>query len=196
MANQGRVRIVGGHWRGRQLHLGKASALRPTPDRVRETVFNWLQRQIQGARCLDLFAGSGVLGFEAASRGARSVVLVEHDRALIRALRDNHERLGATETVSIVASDARRFLQSVRTPFDLVFLDPPYADAPLLCDTSRTVMNRLPLTPGALIYLESPRHAPPPALADGWQWFRQGQAGQVRFGLANALDSGSMSLEA
>lgn len=196
MANHGRVRIVGGHWRGRQLHLGKASALRPTPDRVRETVFNWLQRRIQGARCLDLFAGSGVLGFEAASRGAQSVVLVEHDRALIRALRDNHNRLGAAETVSIVASDARRYLQSARSPFDLIFLDPPYADAALLCDTSQTVMRQLSLAPGALVYIESPRHAPPPALADGWVWFREGQAGQVRFGLANAVDSGSMSLEA
>jgi 16S rRNA (guanine966-N2)-methyltransferase len=194
MSAPGKVRIIGGQWRGRQLSLGKASGLRPTPDRVRETLFNWLQPHLPGSRCLDLFAGSGVLGFEAVSRGAHSAVLVERDRALIQALRDNHQRLGAPEQVVIVANDASAYLTQTPEPFDLVLLDPPYGEPELLRTACLRIMHSL--RPGALVYIESPAAQPAPTLPEPWTWFRQGVAGQVRFGLANAVDNASMMPEA
>jgi len=191
MGAPGRVRIIGGQWRGRLLNLGQAPSLRPTPDRVRETLFNWLQPRLPGSRCLDLFAGSGVLGFEAVSRGAQSAVLVERDRTLVKALQDNHQRLGAPEQVVIVAGDAGAYLARTSGSFDLVLLDPPYAEPELLRAACASVMHRL--RPGALVYIETASAQPAPTLPCGWAWFRQGSAGQVRFGLANAVDNASMT---
>src|SRR5688572_18565439 len=126
---QGRIRIIGGEWRGRRIEVPEATAVRPTPDRVRETVFNWLRDSLVGARCLDLFAGTGVLGFEALSLGAAEAWLVERDAKLVDALRATATKLGATPR--IVRRDALAFLREPSTTrFEVVFLDPPYA-APL-----------------------------------------------------------------
>lgn len=172
------VRIIGGDWRGRRLRLPPGTAVRPTPDRVRETLFNWLAPLLPGAACLDLYAGSGALAFEALSRGAASAVLVEQDPALVAALEDCASELGAE--ARIVAADARRFLaRPAREAFDIVFLDPPYAEpvAALLGAL------RPWLASGALVYVERPRAEGLPALA-GLEWHRQARAGSVCYGLA------------
>src|SRR5215470_13922301 len=119
---ENRVRVIGGRWRSRLLHFPAAPGLRPTPDRVRETLFNWLGQDLSGLACLDLYAGSGALGFEAASRGAARVVLVERDRVAAAALEKSRAELGAGE-VEIVAGDADAYLKRARERFDVVFLD-------------------------------------------------------------------------
>ncbi|TPW17985.1 MAG: methyltransferase, partial [Halothiobacillaceae bacterium] len=118
------LRIIGGTWRSRRLEFPTVEQLRPTPDRVRETLFNWLQHRIGGARCLDLFAGSGALGFEALSRGANEVVFVEIDPAAVQALRANAQRLQA-DNAQIIHEEALRYLAKPADPFDIIFLDPP-----------------------------------------------------------------------
>ncbi len=120
------VRIIGGSWRGRRVSFPDAPGLRPTPDRVRETLFNWLQSSIVDSRCLDLFAGSGALGLEALSRGAREVVFVERDQLTARALQAELKRLGGTPKARVMELGAARFLRSPGEPFDVVFLDPPF----------------------------------------------------------------------
>jgi len=167
-----RVRIIGGVHRSRWLHFPTATGLRPTPDRVRETLFNWLGQDLTGTVCLDLFAGSGALGFEAASRGASSVVLVERDRAVSEALRANAGTL-RLDNVRVVQGDALEFLDSSSTPFDVAFVDPPYAR-----DDLDTVLARLAprLAPGARVYVEA---AVALASAGGWEIVRQLTAGQV-----------------
>ncbi len=171
-ASANRVRIIGGVHRSRWLNFPSASGLRPTPDRVRETLFNWLGQDLTGTLCLDLFAGSGALGFEAASRGASSVVLVERDRTVADALRGNAATL-RLDNVQIVQGDALEFLGSSSTPFDVAFVDPPYAR-----DDLDTVLARLAprLAPGARVYVEA---AVPLAPAGGWEIVRQLTAGQV-----------------
>ena len=176
-----RVRLIAGEWRGRVLAFPAEPGLRPTPDRVRETLFNWLGPWLAGARCLDLFAGSGALGFEALSRGAAAATLVERNPAAVAALRDNRERLGAEAL--IVASGAQDYLAAQGPEaFDIVFLDPPYASG-LLADALTMVLTQRILKPAGLVYIES-------AVADrfelpaGLQWHRRGQAGLVAFGLA------------
>ena len=146
------VRIIAGRWRGRRVTLPSAEGLRPTGDRIRETLFNWLQADIQGARCLDLFAGSGVLGLEAASRGATEVVLVEQNEQVCRQLRKSIDALGPAD-VTLVERAALAYLAGPPLPFDIVFLDPPFAENHL-----RTVSHALHdggwLTPHAKIYIE------------------------------------------
>jgi 16S rRNA (guanine966-N2)-methyltransferase len=167
------VRIIGGQWRRRGLHFPDAPGLRPTPDRVRETLFNWLGQRLDGLRCLDLFAGSGALGFEAASRGAREVVMVERDRSAYEALRKNRELLGASQ-VELVAADGLAWLAGARGQFDLIFLDPPF-QAGLLPDALVRAATRL--APGGKIYAEFGAR---PDL-DGWQVVREGRAGLSHF---------------
>src|SRR6267142_6647216 len=125
-ANRNRVRIIGGQWRSRIVKFPPAAQLRPTPDRVRETLFNWLGQRVDGLSCLDLFAGSGALGFEALSRGASRVVMVDSDRAIAAALRDSARELGAAGA-EVVQRDALEFLGAGGEKFDLAFVDPPYA---------------------------------------------------------------------
>lgn len=176
MAQQrNKVRIIAGKYRRRLLPFPDADGLRPTPDRVRETVFNWLADRIDGAHCLDLFAGSGAMGFEAASRGAASVVLVEKDRQAMQCLRDSKQLLQADE-VQLHAMTADAYLARAATTFDLVFLDPPYALTLLPALLPR--MAAL-LKPSGCIYIESDR----PEQFDGWQVLKQGRAGMVRFAL-------------
>lgn len=181
--HNGRVRIIGGRWRGRRIGFPEAPALRPTPDRVRETVFNWLAPHLDSARVLDLFAGSGALGFEALSRGAASVVAVERDRRVAGYLRSNAEALDAAG-FKVVVSDAGAFLDHApRAAFDLVFVDPPHTgtDYEALCE--RLEASAV-LAAQASVYVELSRHrmhpfTPPPA----WQCARSGQAGDVTYQL-------------
>ncbi|MCP5149946.1 MAG: 16S rRNA (guanine(966)-N(2))-methyltransferase RsmD [Ectothiorhodospiraceae bacterium] len=177
----GRLRIIAGSWRRRQLSFPDRPGLRPTPDRVRETLFNWLGPRVIGARCLDLFAGSGALGFEAASRGAAEVVMVERDREVARALRDNVERLQATN-IEVVRDDALRVLHALAGPFDIVFLDPPFG-TDLLERACADLAAPGRLAPDARVYLETDRPQPPP-LPSGWELLRREKAGRVRYHLA------------
>ncbi|MCP1673131.1 16S rRNA (guanine966-N2)-methyltransferase [Natronocella acetinitrilica] len=157
--------------------------LRPTGDRIRETLFNWLQPHLAGSSCLDLFAGSGAIGLEAASRGAGEVILVEQAGAGARALQDAVRRLDAQDHVQVVNSDAIAYLQLQQRHFDIIFLDPPF-DSPLLETALSVIAERDLLRPGGLAYLETPRQAQPPELPSGWALARDRQAGQVRFMLA------------
>ena len=176
-----RVRIIGGAWRSRQIAFPSREDLRPTPDRVRETLFNWLGQDLTGKSCLDLFAGSGALGFEAASRGARRVVMVENDAAVYRALVASREALAAA-AVEPRKADALEFLQSDAGAYDVVFLDPPFKAgywprlAPLLPPR---------LAFGALVYYEG---AAPPDLPREWESVRQGRAGQVSYQLLRRIE--------
>jgi 16S rRNA (guanine(966)-N(2))-methyltransferase RsmD len=185
-----RVRIIGGAWRSRILRFPAVAELRPTPDRVRETLFNWLGRDLTGKRCLDLFAGSGALGFEALSRGAAEAVLVERSRAVLRALRENAERLGAGDRARFVLGDALHFLESAgEASFDVVFVDPPYGSG--LVDE---VLARLPAWLGrdAAVYVESDARVGP---APPWRVRRHGRAGAVHYHLIEwgGHDHGSLS---
>jgi len=180
----GRVRIVAGKWRGRLLPVTDAEGLRPTGGRVRETLFNWLAPHIEGARCLDLYAGSGALGFEALSRGAASAVLVDVDAAVVGRLRQSAQSLGA-DHAEIVRADALRWLQSgTAEPFDIVFVDPPYRDESTqeLC---RLLTRHGHLGPGARVYFEQARGQREPELPAGWTLDRDGTAGDVRYALAS-----------
>lgn len=171
-----RVRIIGGRYRRRLLEFPDAGGLRPTPDRVRETLFNWLGQDLPDVRCLDLFAGSGALGFEAASRGAARVVLVERDAAACAALEKNRALLGASG-VEVVRAEALAWLANDRTPWDLVFLDPPFDS-----DLAARVLPELAshLAPGGRVYVEQ---AAPPAAPAGFIMHRSGRAGRSHFAL-------------
>ena len=181
----GQVRIIGGRLRGRKLLFRDQVGLRPTGDRIRETLFNWLQPLIPGARCLDLFAGSGALGFEAASRGAAEVVMVERAPGVAQDLRANLERLGATE-VTLVQADALRLLEQPGAPFDLVLLDPPFA-AGLLEVCCARLSAKGWLRPGALVYVETDAAAGLPNLPEAWRWLHRKSSGQVAYGLAQLV---------
>ena len=167
---------MGGAWRSRLIAVPSRPGLRPTPDRVRETLFNWLGQDLAGMQCLDLFAGSGALGFEAASRGAARVVMVECDRSALAALRATRTALNAAQ-VEIVAGDASAFLAASNERFDLVFLDPPFRQNAL-----SAVLEALParLAPGARVYLEASAPLPVPA---PWRELRRKRAGQVSYQL-------------
>ena len=171
-ARSNTVRIIGGQWRRRLIHFPAATDLRPTPDRVRETLFNWLGQDLTGETCLDLFAGSGALGFEGASRGASKVVLVERDAQIFRALQATQIKLGAAQ-VELVRTDALAFLRSDARQYDVVFLDPPYH-----LDLLARMLPLLPsrLNGGARVYLESNRV---PELPQGYEVLRQSRAGRV-----------------
>lgn len=186
------LRIIGGEWRSRRLKFADAPGLRPTPDRVRETLFNWLQMQVPGSRCLDLFAGSGALAFEALSRGAREVVMVEKHPAAAQALRDNIALLGAQNAV-LVADDAFRYLERLFTPhpglppqggkeivpFDLIFLDPPYRKN-LLEPVLEVIFAKSLLAADGMIYLEQEAQAETDFARFGLQIHRETGAGQVQ----------------
>lgn len=174
------LRIIGGSWRGRKLVFATLPGLRPTPDRVRETLFNWLAPVIRGARCLDLFAGSGALGFEAASRGAAHCVLVERDARAVQVLREQVSRLGARQ-MQVVEADAPAWLSVAPQPFDIVFLDPPYR-AGLLPECVDLLEGSGWLAPEAWIYLETGRGTPL-ELPENWELYRNNRAGQVSYQL-------------
>lgn len=157
----GKLRIIGGRWRGRKLPVPDLPGLRPSGDRAREVLFNWLQGYVQGAHCLDLFAGTGALGLEAASRGAAGVVLVEHDRQLCEQLKAAGRDWPGGDCLQTVQADGPRWLEHARGPFDIVFVDPPF-DAGLYGATLRALARPGLLAPGALIYIESDARSPAP----------------------------------
>jgi 16S rRNA (guanine966-N2)-methyltransferase len=171
-----RVRIIGGEHRGRRIAVPDRPGLRPTPDRVRETLFNWLGQRLDGLACLDLFAGSGALGFESASRGAARVVMVENDHAAFRALEEAHKTIGFAP-VELVLGDAFDYLQRGDSVFDLVFLDPPFRQNALAA-----ALERLPrrLAPRARVYVEATE---PHQAGAGWGELKRARAGQVSYQL-------------
>ena len=174
---QGQVRIIGGHWRGTRLPVADADGLRPTSDRARETLFNWLQAALPGARVLDLFAGSGALGFEAVSRGACEAVLVERNPGVCASLRETAGRLQGGDAVHVVQADAHAFLREhAGSPFDIAFVDPPFAG-----DAWEVVFAILPpvLSDAAWLYVESPpqRNIDP---GPGWCLHREGGTRDAR----------------
>jgi len=184
-APRSEVRIIGGAWRSRRLAFPASDGLRPTPDRVRETVFNWLSPYLPGAVCLDLFAGSGAFGFEALSRAAARTVLVEKRLEVVAALRHNREQLKA-EHADIVHADAIDYLRGPVAAFDIVFIDPPYASG-LLAPCVELLDVRGWLKPGACIYLEAPQGDALP-LPESWQLVRSKTAGQVGYHLARKTE--------
>jgi len=171
-----RVRIIGGEHRGRRIAVADRPGLRPTPDRVRETLFNWLGQRLDGLACLDLFAGSGALGFEAASRGAARVVMVENDRAAFLALEEARKAIGFS-AVELIRGDAFDYLVRSDGVFDVVFLDPPFGQNALAA-----ALERLPrrLAPRARVYLEAPE---PLEAGAGWGELKRARAGQVSYQL-------------
>jgi 16S rRNA (guanine966-N2)-methyltransferase len=183
-----RVRIIGGELRSRLVAFPDRLGLRPTPDRVRETLFNWLGQDLAGKTCLDLFAGSGVLGFEAASRGAALVVMVERDPQAAAALAQNARALHA-DRVQLLRADALEFLAKDTRAFDVVFLDPPYAWPGREGLLARVAPR---LRPGGLVYFEA---ATAPVLPAGWESLRQGKAGAVHYQLLRMTvsEQGSLS---
>ena len=182
-SGENRLRIVGGRWRSMRVDFPPIAAIRPTPDRVRETLFNWLQTKIVDARCLDLFAGSGALGLEALSRGAGHVTFVDQEPAIVRHLTTTLARFKATNA-EVIASDALSFLQRGNATFDIVFLDPPFAANLLkpVCDS----LARNRLNPDAYVYLESAVREGPPVMPEGWTLYRSKRAGEVGYHLARA----------
>ena len=183
-ARQSKVRIIAGDWRGRLIGFPEAEGLRPTPDRVRETLFNWLGQTLDGKVCLDLFAGSGALGFEAHSRGAKRVVMVEQNPHVLRVLRENARKLGA-DRLDLVEADALKFLQREGRVFDVIFLDPPF---------HRGILSLLlPLLPDRLasdgfVYAETETMLEP---GEGWAVWRSGRAGNVHYCLLKRKTEGS-----
>lgn len=185
-AGVGQVRLIGGRWRGSKLAVADAPGLRPTSDRVRETLFNWLQPMLPGARVLDLFAGSGALGLEALSRGAASAVLVERDRALAATLLATTQRLPGGEAATVVQADALSWLPTQpRASFDLAFVDPPFA-----AGLHGQVLAALApvLAEHAWLYVESAL-ADGPAMPPDWCLHREGRTREVRYALYRRLPS-------
>lgn len=176
-AASGRIRIIGGHLRNSRIDVPDRPGLRPTPERVRETLFNWLMAHVGGARVLDLFAGTGALGLEALSRGAAEAVFVERDAGLAAALRANLARLRQEDRARVVASDARDAVAALDGRFDLVFIDPPFA-AGLWTDAAGRLEASGLLSADALIYVEAPLAAAP-VLPQTWKLHKQTRAGDV-----------------
>jgi 16S rRNA (guanine966-N2)-methyltransferase len=175
------VRIIAGKWRGRRLKLAR-NDLRPTPDRVRETLFNWLTPVVEGSRGLDLFAGTGALGIEALSRGAATMVFVEQDKAVVEHLSVRLAELDCSNAV-VLTADALRYLHGTPDTFDLVFLDPPF-DGPALENLCTLLDSCGWLAAGARIYLETSRRNGLPPLPESWELRHQKTAGQVVYALA------------
>lgn len=181
-AQSRRLRIIAGRWRGRRWQFPDGE-IRPTSDRVRETLFNWLQGRIEGKRCLDLYAGSGALGLEALSRGAAHCTFIDSDARVLATLEATLREWGATPgSATLEQGDAARFLERSPTPMDLVFLDPPFAAGQLAAVAAR-LEARGWLAPNALVYLEHPRSAALEGLPPGWQVLRSGTAGAVGYDL-------------
>jgi 16S rRNA (guanine966-N2)-methyltransferase len=184
--NKGVCRIIGGKWRGRRIKFDAADGLRPTTDRIRETVFNWLQPYIYHCRCLDVFAGSGVLGFEALSRGAQYAAFIEQNKKTAERLKDNIRAL-AIENASVYHHDALSWLQSAEAviregdKFDLVFLDPPF-DSDLLAKSCKLLSTSGCLAEDAIIYVEHNRDTAI-ELPENWVALKEKKAGQVAYRL-------------
>jgi 16S rRNA (guanine966-N2)-methyltransferase len=187
VTERGRLRIIGGEWRGRKLSFPALPGLRPTSDRVRETLFNWLRDVVPGARCLDLFAGSGALGFEALSRGAEFVTMVDQNPAVVTEITTHIHTLKAANA-RVTQADALTFLQGPPSPYDIVFLDPPFQSR-LLEPCLALLAERGWLAPSAWLYIEADRRTPLPSMAPDWTLLRSKQAGQVGYYLLQRISS-------
>jgi 16S rRNA (guanine966-N2)-methyltransferase len=176
---QSKLRIIGGQWRSRQFLFEDTPGLRPTPARVRETLFNWLQHDVNASRCLDLYAGSGALGLEAASRGAKAVVQVEHNAQACRQLKANTVKLD-TCNIKIVQQEVFRFLAGDAIPFDLVFLDPPFGKQ-LAQQTCQWLEDKGWLAAQAKIYVEVEKNLVLQTIPAGWQTLKHKTAGEVAY---------------
>jgi 16S rRNA (guanine966-N2)-methyltransferase len=183
------VRIIGGKWRGSKLAVVDAEGLRPTPDRIRETLFNWLAPKCARAQVLDCFAGSGVLGFEALSRGAAHVVALERQRAAVASIEAQADRF-QTRDIEVIAGDACRSIERLQREFDIVFIDPPYAEPRLRQRVFGMLEARGCLRPGALVYFEWPRASDFDLPSAGLTWLKQKNAGQVNYAIAEWRLSG------
>lgn len=176
---QGKIRLIGGKWRSRKLDVLEADNLRPTPNRIRETLFNWLSPYVSGAVCLDLYAGTGALGFEALSRGAESVVMVDHNRDVIFNLQKQAQKLGAS-AAEIANSDVMAWLTQCQQSFDIVFIDPPYQSM-LLEPTIDKLINCGCLNQASLLYVESDSNID---INNNYvEMIKSGNAGKVEFQL-------------
>jgi 16S rRNA (guanine966-N2)-methyltransferase len=180
----GKIRIIGGQWRGRKLSVPERPGLRPTGDRVRETLFNWLQPRIFGARCLDLFAGTGALGLEAASRGAGRVVMVERDHAVAESLQQASRWPGG-EVIEVCHDDALRWLTRAGEVFDIVFVDPPFGSG-LQARVLAALVEQGLLAEGGWVYLEHGIDEMP-AESDAFETVRDKRMGRVRARLLRYL---------
>lgn len=181
---RGFVRIISGKWRNRHLPIIKEKQLRPTPDRVRETLFNWLIGKIEGTRCLDLFAGSGALGFEALSRGAKHTTFIDVHEGVVKMLEQQAIALQALADCDIIKSDSLRWLNQHQksASYDLIFLDPPFSSS-LLEPCIGSLMSSTLIRNGSLIYIESPMPLSGEMLPKNWQIIKQQQAGEVAYHL-------------
>lgn len=175
MASAGKVRIIAGKWRGRKLDVIDSPGLRPTSDRVRETLFNWLQQDIPGARCLDLFAGTGALSFEALSRGAAEVVMVESDARVVALLNQHAETL-KSEGHMIQLTNGLSWLEQETGAFDIIFLDPPFGKG-FIAQCCAIIRERSLLKPKGLVYIESEKGL---SLPEDWEITKQTKAGNVQ----------------
>ena len=174
------VRIVGGKWRSRRLQVPRVRTVRPTPDRVRETVFNWLDFRVQGARVVDLFAGSGALGFECLSRGAAHVTFVDINRAVVERLRGSCQQLDLeAEHAAVVRRDALRWLVNESSDLDLAFVDPPFDEASMRNTALASLRNRI--RPDGLVYVEYSKHDS--ITHAGWERWKTSEVGDVAFAL-------------
>lgn len=176
-----KLRIIGGEWRSRVIIFDDAPGLRPTPSRVRETLFNWLQTDIEGSRCLDLFAGSGALGFEAASRRAKHVVQVENNPKTCQKLKQNIATLHA-DNVTVMQSDVQQFLKNCSDSYDLIFLDPPFGHG-LIVPVCQQIAESGVLAPYGKIYIETERNLALESLPTDWQPLKHKVAGDVSYNL-------------
>ena len=182
------VRIIGGEWRGRKLPVVDAEGLRPTPDRVRETLFNWLASDCRGARVLDCFAGSGVLGIEALSRGARELIAIERDRRALRNLEVQRQRFDVAR-IEILAGDVFTAIDRLDGSFDIVFVDPPYAGPELRARVVERLAARGCLRAGTRLYFEWP-HGDAEPESPRFDWIKRRRAGQVDYGVAEWRGTG------
>ena len=180
------LRIIGGQWRGRKLRFADGRGLRPTPDRVRETLFNWLMPYLPGAHCLDLFTGSGALGLEALSRGAAEVVMIDNNAKVISQIQENISILQSSNAKVSQADGIKWLAQPAHQAFDVVFLDPPYEDK-VLPECINLLEDGDWLNDEAWIYIELPSKEDVPELPGSWQWHRNKQAGQVNYNLAHRM---------
>lgn len=184
----GVIRIIGGDWRGRKLPVLDIEGLRPTSDRVRETLFNWLQFEIASKRCLDVFAGSGALGFEAKSRGAAEVLMLEKSEAVARQLKQNAQLL-KTQAIEVQTTDSLQYLAyPAKQTFDLVFIDPPF-NQNLVQPTLDTLFANGWVNHQAWLYIEQEKSLDWPTLPSGWQIYREKTTSQTRFALWHHLES-------
>ncbi len=193
VAKQRQVRIIGGQWRGRKLTFTPADGLRPTGDRIRETLFNWLAPYIQGARCVDLFAGSGALGLEALSRGAEHCDFVDTSGAALAQINQHLRTLNAPDSGRCHAVTAQQFLQHAATPYDIVFVDPPFT-LQLAAPVCASLANSRRLGDDALIYVETAATESSLDIPPQWTLHREKTSGGVTYRLFNSGRGETVSL--